>query len=104
MKAYVNVAGELFYGAETAFSTENTGISEFEKSLAVYPNPAKDVLNVKGMMTQVEVYNTMGQCLMSKQVNGQNAQISLAGFDNGIYFLRISNNGETAVRKFSVNR
>ena len=104
VKAYVNVAGELFYGAETAFSTENTGISEFEKSLAVYPNPAKDVLNVKGMMTQVEVYNTMGQCLMSKQVNGQNAQISLAGFDNGIYFLRISNNGETAVRKFSVNR
>ena len=54
-------------------------------------------------MTSVEVYNTVGQCLLTKQVDGD-TQIDLAGFNNGIYFLRVYNNGETTVRKFSVNR
>lgn len=104
VKAYANVAGDMYYGEETAFSTMETGISEFEKSLTVYPNPAKDMLNVNGVMTSVEVYNTVGQCLVTKQVNGTHTQIDLSGFNNGIYFLRVYNNGETAVRKFSVNR
>jgi len=69
----------------------------------VYPNPASQFLNVEGEMTSVEVYNTVGQCLLSKEVNG-NAQIVLSGYSNGIYFLRVNNNGETEVRKFSVNR
>ena len=85
------------------FHTWFEGVSELENSLKVYPNPASQVLNVEGLMTSVEVYNTVGQCLLSKQVNG-NTQIDLSGFNNGIYFLRVNNNGETAVRKFSVNR
>lgn len=79
------------------------GVSELENSLKVYPNPASQVLNVVGTMTSVEVYNTIGQCLLTKQVDG-NAQIDLSGFDNGIYLLRVYNNGESAVRKFTVNR
>ena len=104
VKAYANVAGEMFYGAETAFSTEATGVNELEKSLTVYPNPAKDMLNVNGVMTSIEVYNTVGQCVVTKQVSGNQTQIDLSGLNNGIYFLRVYNNGEMAVRKFSVNR
>ena len=103
VRAFATVSSGKVYGEEIHFHTWVEGVSEFEQSLMVYPNPAQDLLNVEGTMTKIEVYNTLGQCLMSKQVNEQNVQISLAGFDNGIYFLRIYNNGETAVRKFSVN-
>ena len=97
------VGGSKIYGNEVHFHTWVQGVSELEKSLVVYPNPANDYLIVEGEMTSVEVYNTVGQCLMSKQVNGD-TKIDLSGFNDGIYFLRVYNNGEMAVRKFSVNR
>lgn len=79
------------------------GVNELESSLKVYPNPANNVLNVEGNMTSLEVYNTMGQCLLTKQVTG-NTQIDLSGYNNGIYLLRVYNGGEMVVRKFTVNR
>lgn len=103
VKAFAIVGGTKIYGDEVHFHTWVEGVSELEKSLKVYPNPANDFLNVEGEMTSVEVYNTVGQCLISKQVNGD-TKIDLSGFNNGIYFLRVHNNGEMAVRKFSVNR
>jgi hypothetical protein len=75
-----------------------------QESLKVYPNPANDYLMVEGEMTSVEVYNAIGQRLMTKAVDGNSTRISLSNFSNGIYFLRVSNNGEVMTRKFSVNR
>jgi hypothetical protein len=75
-----------------------------QESLKVYPNPADEYLTVEGEMTSVEVYNTIGQCLFNKTVNGNSTRINLSEFSNGIYLLRVNNNGEVTTRKFSVNR
>ena len=103
VKAFAMVGGNKVYGQSIDFHTWFEGVSELENTLKVYPNPANDILTVEGTMTSIEVYNTVGQCMLSKQVNG-NTQIDLAGFNNGIYFLRVYNDGEMIVRKFSVNR
>lgn len=85
--------------------TSTTAVGDVaEGALKIYPNPANDYLMVEGEMTYVEVYNTLGQCLFSKPVNGSEIQISLSGMSDGIYFLRVSNAGEVVIRKFSVNR
>lgn len=104
VKAYAVVDGMTLYGDEIHFHTWTEGVGELENSLKVYPNPANEMLNVEGNMTALEVYNTLGQRLITKQVEGNGAQVNLSGLDNGVYFLRVSNNGETAVRKFTVNR
>lgn len=75
-----------------------------QESLKVYPNPANDYLIVEGEMTSVEVYNAIGQRMLAKVVNGNSTRINLSEFNNGIYFLRVNNNGEVTTRKFSVNR
>lgn len=103
VKAFAMVGGNKVYGQSIDFHTWFEGVSELENTLKVYPNPANDILTVEGTMTSIEVYNTVGQCMLSKQVNG-NTQIDLSGFNNGIYFLRVYNDGEMVVRKFSVNR
>jgi hypothetical protein len=103
VRAFAMVGNDKVTGSEIHFHTLTEGVSELESTLKVYPNPANDYLIVEGEMTSVEVYNTVGQCLLTKQVDGD-TQIDLAGFNNGIYFLRVYNNGETTVRKFSVNR
>ena len=104
VKAYAIVNQEYVYGDEVHFHTWVEGVGELERSLKVYPNPANDRLTVEGEMTSVQVYNTLGQCLITKQVDASSVQIDLSSLDNGIYFLRVSNNGETAVRKVTVNR
>lgn len=104
VKAYAKVGVQTVYAGEVEFHTWFEGVSELEQTLNVYPNPANDYLMVEGVMTSVEVYNTVGQCLLSRTVNEASTRINLSTLSNGIYFLRVSNNGETAVRKFSVNR
>jgi hypothetical protein len=102
--AYAMTAdGIKIVGDDVHFHTWVEGVGELENTLKVYPNPASETLTVEGNITSVEVYNTVGQCLLSKQVNG-NTKIDLSGFNNGIYFLRVYHNGEMATRKFSVNR
>ena len=103
VKAFAMVGGNKVYGESIDFHTWFEGVSELENTLKVYPNPANDYLTIEGNITSVEIYNTVGQCLLTKQVNG-NTRIDLAGFNNGIYFLRVYNNEESVVRKFSVNR
>lgn len=75
-----------------------------QETLKVYPNPANDYLTVEGEMTSLEVYNAIGQRMLAKVVNGNITRINLSEFNNGIYFLRVNNNGEVTTRKFSVNR
>ena len=103
VRAYALVGNVKMYGEAVTFRTWVEGVSELGQTLKIYPNPADEMLYVEGSMTLVEVYNTMGQCLLSQPVNG-NTSIGLSDFSNGIYFLRVSNNGESVVRKFSVNR
>lgn len=57
--------------------------------IAVYPNPANDVINVKGNDIQyVEIYNAIGIKVVSKNVNDSES-INIADFASGIYFVRI---------------
>jgi hypothetical protein len=106
VKAYAVVNGETYYGSETTFQTWTEGIAELEQSLKIYPNPTTGVLNVQGDgMTSVEVYNTVGQRVMTQVVNGNGIQLNTESLNNGIYFLRIqANDGNVLNRTFSVAR
>ena len=106
VKAYAVVNGETYYGQETTFQTWMEGVNELMQSLKVYPNPAANVLNIEGEgMTQVEVYNAMGQRVMMTEVNGNAAKVNTESLSNGMYVVRIhANDGTVLNRTFSVAR
>ena len=106
VKAFAVVNGETYYGPETTFQTWMEGIDDLEKTLKIYPNPTSNVLNVDGEgMTTVEVYNTVGQRVMTQEVNGNSVQFSTEGLNAGIYFVRIhANDGTVLNHTFSVAR
>ena len=106
VKAYAIVDGQTYYGAETTFQTWTWGVDELENSLKLYPNPTSGVLNIEGEgMTSVEVYNTVGQRVMSKEVNGNSVQINTEALNVGMYVVRIhANDGAIVNRTFSVAR
>lgn len=106
VKAYAIINGQTFYGPETTFQTWMEGVDELEHSLKLYPNPTAAVLNVEGEgMSSIEVYNTIGQRVMSVEVTGDKAQINTESLNNGVYYLRIhGNDGSLLNRSFSVTR
>ena len=73
-------------------------VPEYSKEAKVYPNPAQNMLHVKGDdLTQVEVFNIMGQSVLHVGENFETVDIS--HLQNGIYFVRLkTNDGEKTVK------
>lgn len=84
----------------------SVGIFENQQTVKIYPNPTMGVLNIEGEdMTRVEVYNTVGQCVMMREVDGNTVQLSTEGLSNGLYIVRIhANDGTIENHSFSVAR
>ena len=61
-------------------------VPEYSKEAKVYPNPAQNMLHVEGTgLTEVEVFNIMGQSVLHVGENFETVDIS--HLQNGIYFV-----------------
>ena len=78
-------------------SVENVVV---DTDVTVYPNPANDVINVKGEDIQhVEIYNSIGLKVLDKNVNDSES-IDIANLTSGIYFVRtVDNKGKVSTTK-----
>lgn len=68
----------------------------------VYPNPVNDVLNLKAQtqIEKVEIFNLLGQQVLTTQLNLTNAQINVSGLNDGVYLMRTFINGISGTNKF----
>ena len=73
-------------------------VPEYSKEAKVYPNPAQNMLHVEGTgLTEVEVFNIMGQSVLHVGENFETVDIS--HLQNGIYFVRLkTKDGEKTVK------
>ncbi len=76
--------------------------------LNVYPNPAKDVLNIevaKGLEATIEILNTLGQLIREEDLIQNKKEINVKDLPEGIYFLQIKREGKVLInKKFVVER
>ena len=69
------------------------GINEFDDAeFTVYPNPTKNVWNIKSdqNIDVVEVYDIQGKQVMFEYPNSKTLSIYASGLENGIYFVKIT--------------
>ncbi|MEO5673644.1 MAG: T9SS type A sorting domain-containing protein [Chitinophagales bacterium] len=90
------------------FRTEQSAIA-LSDDVNVYPNPASDLLNVylsNDFLTRadIEIVNLIGQTVYIGKAESGNNEINIARYDNGLYSLRISQDGEFTSKKFVVQR
>lgn len=82
------------YNAPTAINAPELATN----SISIYPNPAKDVLNIRFKeapknAVNVRIYNAMGQLMQNASLSaGSNAQVPVAGLVPGNYTVEISDN------------
>ncbi|MBP5709436.1 MAG: T9SS type A sorting domain-containing protein [Bacteroidales bacterium] len=88
--------------AEATYTKDVTGVADFNaNNVAVYPNPATNVLNVMANgYSQVDVINFLGQVVYSSRINDSNVQINVNNLNSGIYFVRLQNAENTVTKKF----
>lgn len=104
VKAYVIVNGETYYGPDTTFQSDMENVDELDNSLKLYPNPTSSVLNVKCEgMTAIEIYNTVGQCVMTSEADSDMTQINIGSLNNGVYLVRVHlGNGSIVSKQITI--
>lgn len=76
-----------------------------EPSFKLYPNPTSGQIAVElEGMQKVMVFNALGQMLLSKETEGDILQLDLSGFENGLYWLRVTSQSGAAMRPFILAR
>lgn len=86
-------------------SVYTVGISDqvADSPISVYPNPAVDFINIETPAAdRIELINFMGQVVYSTEKVSSKNQINVKGFDAGIYFVRVTENGRQSTRKIVV--
>ncbi|MES2487111.1 MAG: T9SS type A sorting domain-containing protein [Bacteroidota bacterium] len=88
----------VYFSNETAAGTQ-----QFTKgSVALYPNPAHDVLNLNAQQTieKVTVHNMLGQQVLATAPHANAAAINVAQLQNGMYVVNTISGGVATSQKF----
>ncbi len=89
---YNSYISDVYPGNDGEFSVVNvTKDAMLSGELLVYPNPATDVINITSPsdISNVTIFNYVGQPVYSSNVNSSNVQINSNDFKAGIYIIRI---------------
>lgn len=103
--------GEAFYriesidkdGMKNYSEIKSISINRFHHSISIYPNPAKNVINIQYPNAhQLIISNYLGKVVYSSQQNRGAYKINLQSFSKGLYILKlIDEYGKTIVEKFT---
>ena len=99
-------AGQTVYARVWEYANDSFGafkVSAYDTSLAtanhsyatfsLYPNPAHEVLRVRGAAGTLTLFNTLGQPVQSVQVTGEEVAIDISGLAAGVYFVKPESGG-----------
>ena len=71
---------------------EGVGISEISQNFAfqIYPNPSQAIFTLQSTrkIDKVEVFNLLGEKIMSKKVKQAEVTLDMANYESGVYFVR----------------
>ena len=92
-----------FQGNDKIFWYENLGKlgagEYFSQEFHLYPNPTTGILNINSetTITQIEIYNQLGQLVVS---NKDQNTIDISSVDQGVYFVKVMDeNGNISTKK-----
>ncbi|HXS35709.1 MAG TPA: LamG-like jellyroll fold domain-containing protein [Flavipsychrobacter sp.] len=90
---------------DSTIATSVPGTISQQQSVQIYPNPVKNMLNVKMTYqlnghTSAEIVNQLGQVVKKSEIVSQQQQIPVGDLPSGVYFIHIQDNAGTITEKF----
>ena len=103
-----SVPAKALYGDEyfvKIFYSPESIDENMAQNVEIYPNPANDLLTIKAEnVSNVMIYNAVGQKVYDKAVDSSEVSINLDGFDTGIYLVKFIADGNEVTRKVSIQK
>lgn len=96
----------LLWNELNKFMCNNTGLTNLSLkhlNLSVFPNPAKDFINIGGLpnaTTELIIYNNIGEAVITEENVLNNCSINVTSLPNGVYYLQAKTNKGTQIVKF----
>lgn len=88
------------------FFVSTVGIGEvFGQNINVYPNPANNFLAISGlgnMPSTISITDVLGREVIRLNTVNDVQTVDVSTFDRGVYLVKISQNGQTVIRKIIV--
>jgi len=87
----VNISGEI-------------NIDKMSDIINIYPNPATSFVNIeaKNVITQIIIYNYLGQLKQQIIPNSTQTQLDISNFQSGIYFVNIKTENQIITKKLII--
>ena len=81
-----------------------TGLNNIDSDIMIYPNPVKDVLHIKGLLSspaQVQLTDVLGRVVYQVQLS-RDLSIPVNELNDGVFVLQVRSNKKTITRKILV--
>lgn len=82
--------------------SDSLGTDDFDSSkFSFYPNPVSDFLNLHYAdgISDVAVFNVLGQQLLNKKVNANESQLDMSALNPGAYFVKVQSGSKSETIK-----
>lgn len=78
--------------------------TEFENAVKIFPNPAKDVINIASDLnfSGIILVSFTGQPVYNKTVSDNKLQIDISAFEPGMYFIKIQIQNSVIVKRVTI--
>ena len=114
-RAFITFDDNTVYGNEANFTTlpeSGDAVAEYlENSIAIFPNPANTILNVRTRfitcVQMIEIFKPVGTRLFASAqpaVENGTIQINVSGLADGMYFVRVTTDMSIVTKPFVVKR
>ncbi len=74
--------------------------------VTIFPNPAKDILNLRCLneLSNISLFSGEGKWIKNFEQRGRELSLDVSELNNGIYFLKSSLGGKIAVNRFNISK
>jgi hypothetical protein len=80
-----------------------SSVEELQNKIEIFPNPAKDNIQIKAdnlINSEVQIYNVLGEIILSKVAQKNSETISIENLPEGIYTIKLKGKNINATQKF----
>lgn len=88
----------------SGYGISQTAVNELSETNIIWPNPASDriYIHYPAAIRKIQMISYSGQLLHEESVDGNSTEISIKGFQPGVYFLRIFNTERVIISKLVI--
>lgn len=98
VSAYGN---NLFIDDVNTSTASTTGTNNMSSKLSIYPNPAKDILTIEGSYKSVDMFDILGNLVLSSEAT---KNINVSELSNGVYMLNINTENGVSTQKITITK